>query len=78
MKTHLGLGYSEKTSRLLQCLELMNDYRMTMEEGAEQAGSSETRVEMIELQQRVIAYYDVLMVDLEPGKVIRLGIKCLK
>lgn len=81
VNTHLGLGYSENMSRLLQrlelelALELMIDHGMTMEANAEQAWSSKKRVEMIELQHKVIARYDELVAEFEPGKVPRLGLK---
>ena len=83
VQTHLGLGYAEKTSRLLHrlelelALELMDKYRMTMDEEAEQAWTSDKRMEMVELQQKVIVYYDKLMIDLAPGRVLGFGIKVL-
>jgi len=82
VKSHLGLGYSNEANRLLHrlelvlALELMEEYRMTMDREAELEWTAERRVEMVELQRAVIRRYDEITVDLAPRGVLGFGIKC--
>jgi hypothetical protein len=84
IKSHLGIGYSNEVSRHLHrlelelALELMNDYGMTLDAKADQEWTSSKRMEKVDLQRKVIAHYDVLIADLEPGKVLGFGIKFIK
>ena len=51
---------------------------MTMEENAELPWTSDRCMEMVELQQMIIAHYDAIMAEFQPARLIGFGINLLK
>ena len=82
-KSHLGLGYSEEACRLLHrfelelALELMDEFGMTADPAAELPWTADKRLEMVELQRRVIKQYDEVVEGFKPRGALGFGIKAL-